>query len=150
LVDETGATAVRAMCLGGGHLTTTTGSSSATNNSSSSNNNNATSTTTRRISTSEAVQKELAVLFKSHQSDPSALYFDLPAAAGLSALVKILTDHTELVRSRMRLELAILPTTVAAVVVAGTNGGGGEQQQQHQQRLPLQRPAVADIMGRAQ
>jgi hypothetical protein len=133
------------MCLGGG--------SSTTNNNSSSDNNNATTTTTtRRISTSEAVQKELAALFKSHQSDPSALYFDLPAAAGLSALVKILTDHTELVRSRMRLELAILPTTVAAVVVAGTNdGGGGEQQQQQQhQRLPLQRPAVADIMGRAQ
>jgi hypothetical protein len=129
------------MCLGGG-------SSSTTNN----NSNNAT-TTTRRISTSEAVQKELAVLFKSHQSDPSALYFDLSAAAGLSALVKILTDHTDLVRSRMRLELAILPTTVAAVVDAGANnggGGGGEQPQQQLKRLPLQRPAVADIMGRAQ
>jgi hypothetical protein len=151
LVDETGATAVRALCLGGGYqattttTTTTTGSSSnsiATTNDKNKGNTTATTTTSQRTTVSEAVQKELVKLFQRHQKspdDPSAPYcFDMPATAGLEALVRIISSRkdqraTERPGSpRTRRELAILPTAAAS----------GE-------RPRLQRKTIADILGRA-
>lgn len=86
LVDESGATAVRAMCLGGGYR----------------------SNDGKRTSAAEEVQKELSNLLK-RQADPTLLYFDMRSEVGLATLMKIITEK-ELIRPNMRFELACLPS----------------------------------------